>query len=339
MGAACSGQGSARTEPAAEPTAPPPPAKELAEPDASVVAGGSQRVAVQRRSISFMSQRADGSGPRRPIRIVIVRHGQSMGNVDESTYTHTPDWKVELTQLGKDQARETGRKLKELRDQDEEPGPVFIYSSPYRRCQQTAEGVLEGAGISRSEVTGHIEEPRIREQDFGNFQDVVSMKECKEMRNLFGRFFYRFPNGESGADVYDRVSTWLESLFREMEYGGIDERTTVLLVTHGLTARLFLMRWYHWSVNIFEETYNPRNAAMMVMERDASHGAAYFNLTSASREAIKLPQAALEHEDTERRRQMQISANMANQKSQSGMLPSLRAEPTMPSGELGHKRS
>jgi hypothetical protein len=24
-------------------------------------------------------------------------------------------------------------------------------------------------------------------------------------RNLVGRFFYRFPSGESGADVYDRV--------------------------------------------------------------------------------------------------------------------------------------
>merc|ERR1711918_307974 len=103
---------------------------------------------------------------------------------------------------------------------------------------------MEGAELSDSDVTGFIEEPRIREQDFGNFQDIQSMAECKGARNRFGRFFYRFPNGESGADVYDRVSTWLESLFREMEYGGIDETTTVLLVTHGLTARLFLMRWY-----------------------------------------------------------------------------------------------
>ena len=38
--------------------------------------------------------------PRRPRRIVIVRHGQSMGNVDEAVYTHTPDWKVALTETG-----------------------------------------------------------------------------------------------------------------------------------------------------------------------------------------------------------------------------------------------
>jgi len=110
--------------------------------------------------------------------------------------------------------------------------------------------------------------------------------------------------------VYDRVSTWLESLFREMEFGGINEDTTVVLVTHGLTARLFLMRWYHWSVEIFEETRNPGNAQLMVMEREMTHGGVYYNLTKESREQITLPEKAVKHEDVERRRQMKISGNM-----------------------------
>lgn len=33
------------------------------------------------------------------------------------------------------------------------------------------------------------------------------MKVVKETRERFGRFFYRFPEGESAADVYDRVSS------------------------------------------------------------------------------------------------------------------------------------
>jgi hypothetical protein len=41
-------------------------------------------------------------------------------------------------------------------------------------------------------------------QDFGNFQDAEGKKREKAERLRFGRFFYRFPNGESGADVYDR---------------------------------------------------------------------------------------------------------------------------------------
>ena len=45
------------------------------------------------------------------------------------------------------------------------------------------------------------EELRIREQDFGNFQDPEQMKECKAARSSFGRFFYRFPSGESGLAI------------------------------------------------------------------------------------------------------------------------------------------
>lgn len=35
----------------------------------------------------------------------------------------------------------------------------------------------------------------------------------KAQRNLYGRFFYRFPDGESAADVYDRITgnTFLKS--------------------------------------------------------------------------------------------------------------------------------
>ncbi len=35
-------------------------------------------------------------------------------------------------------------------------------------------------------------------------QDAEGKQREKAERLRFGRFFYRFPNGESGADVYDR---------------------------------------------------------------------------------------------------------------------------------------
>ena len=37
-------------------------------------------------------------------------------------------------------------------------------------------------------------------------QDAEGKKREKAERLRFGRFFYRFPNGESGADVYDRCA-------------------------------------------------------------------------------------------------------------------------------------
>ena len=32
--------------------------------------------------------------------------------------------------------------------------------------------------------------------------------------------------------------------------------------------RLFLMRWYHWSVEEFEDLRNPKNCQIVVMQRD-----------------------------------------------------------------------
>lgn len=32
------------------------------------------------------------------------------------------------------------------------------------------------------------------------------MRVDKALRLRYGRFFYRFPNGESAADVYDRIT-------------------------------------------------------------------------------------------------------------------------------------
>lgn len=40
----------------------------------------------------------------------------------------------------------------------------------------------------------------------GNFQDREKMRVEKTLRNLYGRFFFRFPDGESAADVYDRIT-------------------------------------------------------------------------------------------------------------------------------------
>ena len=41
---------------------------------------------------------------RQPKRIILIRHAESIGNVDSSVYTDTPDNKLPITQLGKEQA-------------------------------------------------------------------------------------------------------------------------------------------------------------------------------------------------------------------------------------------
>ena len=48
--------------------------------------------------------------------------------------------------------------------------------------------------------------------------------------------------------MYDRVSSFLETLYRDMKKGRCKQN--ILLVTHGLTSRLFLMRYFHWEVRL-----------------------------------------------------------------------------------------
>ncbi len=50
----------------------------------------------------------------------------------------------------------------------------------------------------------------------------------------------------SGADVYDRVSIFLESMYRDMYKGNCGQN--VIIVSHGLFCRLFLTRFYRWPV-------------------------------------------------------------------------------------------
>ncbi|XP_044476682.1 phosphoglycerate mutase-like protein AT74H [Mangifera indica] len=210
--------------------------------------------------------------PPRPHRIILVRHGESEGNVDESAYTRIPDPKIALTEKGKAQAQECGRKIRELIEKDgADDWKVYFYVSPYRRTLETLQYL--GRAFDRSRIAGMIKEPRIREQDFGNFQDRERMRVEKTVRRLYGRFFYRFPNGESAADVYDRITGFRETLKAAIDNGRFQppgERSpnmNLVIVSHGLTLRVFLMRWYKWTVEQFEGLNNIGNGEMIVMEK------------------------------------------------------------------------
>lgn len=200
----------------------------------------------------------------RPRRIILVRHGESQGNIDDAIYETVPDHALTLTPKGLEQATEAGRRLRAYLGSE----PVTVYASPYVRTRQTVEAL--GLGVPRGDVRV---EPRLREQDWANFQDPADIAEQKRLRNEYGHFYYRFTHGESGSDVYDRVSTFLESLWRYIEAGPatparpLMSDQNLVIVTHGLTMRLFCMRWFHWSVEYFESLENPVNGGYVALVR------------------------------------------------------------------------
>ena len=233
-----------------------------------------------------------GSSTRKlPARIVLVRHGESEGNVDEEEYTRTPDSQVRLTPRGHDQAESTGLALRNMMDEDDNKYKLFFYISPYRRSKETAIGIAKAFEGDR--ILGVREEPQLREQDFGNFQDFEKKQAEKQERHRFGRFFYRFPNGESGADVYDRITMFSDHMVRDIDAGRFPEDCNMILCTHGLTLRLFLMRWFHWTVAEYERIANPSNSQPIILERrelidieSSMHTKECYVLTQESMDAL-----------------------------------------------------
>merc|ERR1712129_434697 len=90
-------------------------------------------------------------------------------------------------------------------------------------------------------------------------------KKNKKERHSFGSFYYRFPNGESAADVYERVSTFLDSLWRSFRS---QEADNYVLITHGIAIRVFLTRYFKYTVDQFHTLKNPTNCESFVLTKN-----------------------------------------------------------------------
>ena len=70
---------------------------------------------------------------RIPKRLILLRHGESQGNVDHHVYENTADNQLHLTAKGWDQASAIGKLLKQLVGQES----VRFFLSPYVRARET----------------------------------------------------------------------------------------------------------------------------------------------------------------------------------------------------------
>ena len=106
---------------------------------------------------------------------------------------------------------------------------------------------------------------------------------------------FRFENGESGFDVYSRVTTFIATMFRDCEQwraeGDDINKLNLCIVTHGLTLRLLLMRWFQYTVREFEESHNPENGSVVVLERHTNQdtGLQWYELADDARRKLYLP--------------------------------------------------
>lgn len=211
------------------------------------------------------------------MRITLVRHGESEGNIGVHDYSAVGDHKVVLTANGHQQAENAGRKLVDIL----RSARTLIYRSPYTRTCQTLEGLFRGANIAEKDRPRVYEDPRLRETDHG----YTGVAEQEAMRAVHGWFYYRFKGGESPADCSDRISTFLESMMRQVHRKDADN---VLIVTHGLSIRCFVMRYLHLTVGEFESLANPGNCDIITIDRHTSLHSPIFISGQWGVEGIKL---------------------------------------------------
>ena len=160
----------------------------------------------------------DARTPGEVAQLVLVRHGQSAGNVanDEAHRRGldrldlaTRDADTPLSQEGESQARAVGRHLDGL---DPDDRPDVVLSSPYERAARTAAIATEPVGADV------VLDERLRERDLGAFDGLTgagiraAFPEESQRRTLMGKFYYRPPGGESWTDVALRIRQLLAEL-------------------------------------------------------------------------------------------------------------------------------
>lgn len=194
--------------------------------------------------------------------IFVIRHGEADHNVDHSVMAHTHDSKHSLTALGQKQAQKTAEFMKSQVNEN-----TVLYSSPYLRTIQTAKAI-------HSKLPSQIpfyENPLIREWELGNLYDVSNRTpEVKKEYKAAGRFYFRFHNGESLADVYLRATMFMNTVIeREKQQGRYEN---IVIVTHAAFIHMLLSFLLNWPVEDLENFKPVENASVIqINEADGAY--------------------------------------------------------------------
>lgn len=229
--------------------------------------------------------RSDLCGPRqhRPsVRILLVRHGESEGNVNKCVYAERPDHALALTAAGRVMARQAGEAIRNFFIQEwgckaNMDNQVRLWVSPYDRTRQTAEELLRSLNTPDEQWVDNVREsPFLVEQDFGAFEGTGSGMEkySEEQRRMAlkkefdGHYWSRWPNGESFFDVCVRMSGIISDITAGflMSPVGRPPIRTVIIVSHGVTIRAFLSVWFRYSPEWCAKSRNPPNCSVYCVD-------------------------------------------------------------------------
>lgn len=153
-----------------------------------------------------------------------VRHGQTVWNVENKICGATD---IGLTELGHQQAIETGRKILEAGIKADE-----ILYSPLSRAADTARHISKITGIpARAEL-------RLTEQNFGRYESTA--RDGQEFHEAKKHCACRFETGESMLQLAQRIYNLLDEIRADGK--------VYILVAHNGIARM-VQSYFHDMTN------------------------------------------------------------------------------------------
>ncbi|WP_428659242.1 2,3-bisphosphoglycerate-dependent phosphoglycerate mutase [Runella sp.] len=161
--------------------------------------------------------------------LTLIRHGQSTYNL-ENRFTGNTD--VELTPLGKEEAKRAGEKLKNITF-------TTAYTSMLKRAQETLQIVLEELKQTTIPV---IKIAAFDERRYGSLQGLNKAETALKYGDAQVEIWRRSydvcpPDGESLKDTFNRTVPYYKQEIEPKLKAG----ETILIVAHGNSLRSLMM--------------------------------------------------------------------------------------------------
>jgi probable phosphoglycerate mutase len=176
-------------------------------------------------------------------RLILVRHGESEGNVTR-VFTRTP-MTLALTEQGRKQAREAAPAIRAIAN------PRIVIASPYVRAHDTG-AIIAGELKLPFEVREGLHERETGEFAGRPYESILEAEGYDHARP----WVWTPPGGESYEHVRDRVGPILDELVARFP----DD--DVVVVSHG---GVMVAMWAHMTGR-WEDAHVPQNCGIILVE-------------------------------------------------------------------------
>lgn len=220
--------------------------------------------------------------------IYLVRHGQSTSNANEN-FDNLPNHEIHLTELGRQQAKKVAKWIKmgvlpgcgsgEFLNSDSQTNKhkwkpdVRIYTSPFERAVETANFIIDELNATDVCEDSMLSEFDTGIQKYKNNNDESFKQQYgdfQELKKYNGKYYTRFPDGESPMECEVRQRIFLDRLYRDMDKPDCPSR--IIIVGHGLALSLLRKSMMGYTVKWWENQPHINNCSVISLTNSNKTG-------------------------------------------------------------------